>query len=113
MDATTIGIICTIVGGIIGFVGYKRAATKDIQMETREGAIMATKLDASATSSDKESETNTKTDDSSNVQVSTVTSTDTTTNSTVDVATIQAQNDALKLQVASIQLEVAGTIVQA
>ncbi len=45
MDATTIGIICAILGGVIGVLGYKRTVTKDIQTETKEGAIMATKLD--------------------------------------------------------------------
>lgn len=52
MNATTIGVICTIIGIVctilgvaIGILGYKRTATKDIQAETKEGAIMATKLD--------------------------------------------------------------------
>jgi hypothetical protein len=45
MDATTIGVICAILGMIIGVLGYKRTATKDMQAETKEGAIMATKLD--------------------------------------------------------------------
>ncbi len=45
MDATTIGIICTILGVVIGGLGYKRTSTKDMQKETKEGAIMATKLD--------------------------------------------------------------------
>ncbi len=45
MDAATIGIICTVIGALIGVFGYKRAFTKDIQAETKEGAIMATKLD--------------------------------------------------------------------
>lgn len=45
MNATTIGIICTVIGALVGIFGYKRAFTKDIQAETKEGAIMATKLD--------------------------------------------------------------------
>jgi outer membrane murein-binding lipoprotein Lpp len=45
MDVTTIGIICTIVGAVIGISTYKRTVTKDIQNETKESAIMATKLD--------------------------------------------------------------------
>lgn len=45
MDATTIGIICTVVGAVVGVVGCYRIVTKDIRKETKESAIMATKLD--------------------------------------------------------------------
>lgn len=34
MDATTIGIICTVLGVVIGGLGYKRTATKDIKEES-------------------------------------------------------------------------------
>jgi hypothetical protein len=34
MDATTVGIISAVTGIIIGFLGYKRTATKDIKEES-------------------------------------------------------------------------------
>ncbi|NRT90955.1 hypothetical protein [Clostridium beijerinckii] len=34
MDATTIGIICTISGAIIGYLGYKRTFIKDVKEES-------------------------------------------------------------------------------
>jgi peptidoglycan hydrolase CwlO-like protein len=42
---TVIGLFFTITGGLIGILVYKRLIVKDIQKDTKEGAILSTKLD--------------------------------------------------------------------
>lgn len=34
MNVTTIGVICTVIGAVIGCLGYKRTFTKDIKEES-------------------------------------------------------------------------------
>ncbi|OPJ63667.1 phage holin [Clostridium chromiireducens] len=62
-----------------------------------------------ATSSDKESETNESDQILTNVQVS---STDATLNQTVEVAALQVERDALKVQIQTIQAVANGNLVQ-
>lgn len=41
----TIGIICTVLGAIIGYLGYKRNYSSDLKKDSRKQSVIETKLD--------------------------------------------------------------------
>ena len=45
METISIALLCSVIGVGITIATFNRNKTKDAQMETKEGAIMATKLD--------------------------------------------------------------------
>lgn len=45
METISIALLCSVIGVCLTIATFNRNKTKDAQMETKEGAIMATKLD--------------------------------------------------------------------
>lgn len=44
-----IGIVCTVLGLLIGFLAFKRERDKDVKSDASQSAVMQTKLDAIST----------------------------------------------------------------
>lgn len=45
MRSELIGIICTILGAILGYLGYRKTTNKDIKEDAKSSAYLSTKLD--------------------------------------------------------------------